>query len=66
MATPFRLPKNDQREMLKLLIRFAWGSSTEKDRLRAQRIIVGALGLCDEQPLDAERRKSDLDEFLNS
>lgn len=62
---PFRKPtKKQQREMIKLLIRFAWHNGGMEEFMRARALVVDLLELTDERPLDRRKRKAALNNFL--
>jgi hypothetical protein len=54
-----------ERNALKLLIKFAWGGTAGGDYEAARRLVVKALELTDDRPLDVEKRKAELNAFLH-
>lgn len=55
-----------ERQALKLLIKFAWGTEFLADHIAARKLVVKALELDDERPVDVQARKDALNGFLAS
>jgi hypothetical protein len=53
-----------ERQALKLLIKLAWQRDAAADWQAARALVIKALELDDERPVDVERRKETLNAFL--
>lgn len=59
-----KMTKTEQREAIKLLIRLSWGNWSPESYVRGRQLVVEVLGLSDERPVDAQKRKDALNKFL--
>ncbi len=55
-----------ERDALKLLIKFGWNQGIGlADYQAARRLVIKALELADDRPVDVEKRKAELNAFIS-